>query len=255
MTYVLQASAQAQTFAYVLGGLFGLGVIAYFIATRAVGREGEERAHEKTIGKQLKAMTQTPVATAGGDIDSFMTDMAQLTEQTTLVGRERFWHYLTRGKRRLRVRHALRRAVSRVYGHGRPVTDADGQTIHVASVCGRLLAHRDHDELLEDIETVARAEQQGETPPATFSEYYAQDIRDGRVDIDATRSRVRGDCKTRLQENLAREGDLDRAELVETMVYESGFRYPRHVVEQKLGELLGRDVREHKDGRLEWQRF
>ncbi|MDT3437318.1 hypothetical protein [Haloarcula sp. 1CSR25-25] len=92
-------------------------------------------------------------------------------------------------------------------------------------------------------------------PPTTLSEYYYGDISRGFVDIEATKSRVRGDCKTRIQDNMSREGELPKRELVETLVYDSQFRYPEPVVEEKLAELISRDIREHKDGRLEWQRF
>jgi hypothetical protein len=95
---------------------------------------------------------------------------------------------------------------------------------------------------------VLAARQEYETPPATLPEYYYGDI-------DATKSRVRGDCKTRIQDNMSREGELPKRELVETLVYDSQFRYPEPVVEEKLAELISRDIREHKDGRLEWQRF
>jgi len=54
---------------------------------------------------------------------------------------------------------------------------------------------------------------------------------------------------------MNREGELPKRELVETLVYDSQFRYPEPVVEEKLAELINRDIREHKDGRLEWQRF
>lgn len=90
---------------------------------------------------------------------------------------------------------------------------------------------------------------------ATVSEYYYDDIREGRVDIAESRARLRGDVKTRIQSNLRREQTLPCVKLVDRLVYDRGFRYPKEVVEQKLGELAGRDIFEYKDGTLEWQRY
>jgi hypothetical protein len=139
--------------------------------------------------------------------------------------------------------------------HAAPVTDADGRPIYVVWLNGHRLAHRDPDALLEAVSTVAAALATHDDVPATFAEYYFADVQDGYVDLDRSRARLHGDCKTRIQSNLKRETTFAREELIERFVHESRFRYPREVVESKLAELVGRDIREYKDGTLEWQRY
>lgn len=246
MTLLQSVGGYSQVLAQLVGGLMIVGVILYWYVTRRAGREGSEWDHESHIDSELGKIPKTPVAIADAEteFETMMSDVDYLTEVTDLGGvRSRIGNWF----RRVRA--------SGVYVHACPITDANGNTIHVASVNGHKLAHRDRHELLEDIETVATACLKGEQPPATFSEYYFRDITDGFVDIESTYSRVRGDCKTRIQENMQREGELPKEELIHTFVYESGFRYPKRVVEEKLAELISRDIRQHKDGRLEWQRF
>jgi hypothetical protein len=161
-----------------------------------------------------------------------------------------------RARRSDRPRQWLRRrSPSALTAHALTFQDADGVSLFVVSVNGRCLAHRDREALLADVETVTQALSEYETSPATVSEYYYGDIREGRVDIAASRVRLRGDVKTRIQSNLRREETLPPGKLVRRLVYDRGFRYLRGVVESKLGELVGRDIREYKDGTLEWQRY
>jgi len=242
----LQAGTEfSQDLARLVGGVLLLGVVVYWWVTRSAGRVGEERTNEGLVSDGLSALPKTPVVTAKSDeeLESFLSDLDYLAQQTDV------------GTRRDRVRNRLRSFGSPVAGHAVPVEDADGRIIHLASVSGLTLAHRDPEVLMVDVRRVAEARLAGERVPATFSEYYACDVAEGRVDINETRSRVRGDCKTRIQDNMAREGELDKGALVDRLVYGSGFRYPRNVVDEKLSELISRDIREHKDGTLEWQRF
>jgi len=134
-------------------------------------------------------------------------------------------------------------------------TDADGQRLYLVEIDGIRLAHREQKALKTDVLTLLRAIRTGADPPATISEWYAEDIQEGRVDFDRSLNRARGDCKLRLEENLKREGELDIEELYHRLVHDEEFRYPPDVVAEKLDQLLDREVRLHRDGTLRYQRY
>jgi hypothetical protein len=270
----------ADTVAYAVGALFVLAAVGYRLVTRGAGRQGDERSHEKAVSKALDRrfrrteLTRTRQAAVDRDEPgALLSQLDRLLGMDTTVARCIPFDLKTIGadadagavpqlqdylpdRRVTRVRQWLRRRnPGLLTAHALTFQDADGQPLWVVSVNGRRLAHRDREALLADVETVAKALSEYETPAATVSEYYYGDIREGRVDIAASRARLRGDVKTRIQANLRREETLPRGKLVERLVYDRGFRYPRAVVESKLAELVGRDIREYKDGTLEWQRY
>lgn len=248
---LLQSSVAGytDTVAYGFGALIVLATVAYWAVTRRIGREDDEASHEKATGDAVDRLAKTRQVSVGRtETDGFSSGVAIEVQNDNTVSRWRYPHT------RL-LQWARRRLPVGLVAHAMPFTDGDGRTVYLVSVNGRRLAHRDSDALLEDVETVAQAIADDERVPATFSEYYYRDLADGYADLQQTRARVRGDCKTRIQSNMRRKGTLPRAELVETLVYDRGFRYPRDVVEEKLRELVGRDIRRYKDGTLEWQRF
>ena len=241
----------AETVAYAVGALYVLAAVGYRLVTRGAGRQGDERSHEKAVSRALdrrfRRTELTRARQAAADRDDPGALLSQLDRLLGMDDRVRW---------RKRVRQWLRRRhPALLTAHALTFQDADGVPLFVVSLNGRRLAHRDREALLADVETVAEALADHETPPATVSEYFYDDIRDGRVDLEETRKRIRGDVKTRIQANLRREETLPRRKLVERLVYDRGFRYPREVVESKLAELVGRDIREYKDGTLEWQRY
>lgn len=227
--------------AYGLGAVVVLVTVLMWWSSRTAGVTDEEQAHIDAVESGLKHLDHTAQVRTD-DPETLVDELrSYVTEPTKAWWRDRARNWL------------YRRIPPNLVGHAMPITDANGETIHVASVNGRRLAHRDADKLAEDIETVATAIQQREDVPATFSEWYYQDITEGYADLYDSKSRVRGDCKTRLRENMRRNEQLPRDDLVEKFVYE--FRYPPDVVEEKLDQLIRRDLRETKDGVIRYQRY
>lgn len=241
---VASMAAYTNYVAYGVGGLFALLVIAYAVFTRNAGREDDERDQEKAIASGLRTLTRTQQTTTREPDAGFLNDVDWLARETRPAKRRRRpWQWLRRRWPRGITTHACR------------IEDADGRPLHVASIDGERLAHRDRDALLEDVGTVAAAKANFDTPPATMSERYYDDITDGFVDIDETRSRVRGDCLLRIQSNMRRNEELGRQELYDRLVFDKGFRYPPEIVHEKLEQLTSRDLRLRKDGTLTYQRF
>lgn len=234
----------SETVALGVGILFVALVVGYAIVSRSAGREADEWEQEQAVNGGLSKLSHSEQATADSVDTGFLNDLAWLCETSQTVSR------------RTRLRQWCRRQVPRgLVGHGRRIEDADGRPIHIISINGRRLAHRDPDALLEDAETVSTAVADVGTPPATLSERYYDDIVDGFVDIEETKSRVRGSCQTRIEANMRRNRNLDYEELYDRLVFDDGFRYPPAMVHEKLEQLEGRDIRRRKDGTVTYQRF
>lgn len=233
--------------AYLVGGCVALALLGYVVITHGrTGREGDERAHEQAVADGIDDLTTSEqLVIREPDQDGAAVDLDYLaTTETTQLRR---WRWLQWLRRRAPYWHTVI--------HARPIEDADGRTIHVASVDGRLLAHRDPDALVEDALLVVEKKQARDRIPATMAEWYADDIRDGFIDIRESKARVRGDCLTRIQSNMRKNEELPVEDLRERLVYDAGFRYPRSVVREKLRDLLNDDVRMRKDGTLVWQHY
>lgn len=237
-------AAYTQAVATGAGVLFVSIVIGYAVMTRNAGREGDELSHERAVNKALDDLSTSKQTVASEPDLGFINDIEYLASRRRPAGRVK------------RLRQWFRRRLPRgLVAHGWVIEDADGRNIHVASVNGRRLAHRDVDALVEDAQTVVSALANHETPPATMSEKYYTDIIDGFVDIEDTRARVRGDCQTRIEANMRRNEELDHEELFDRLVYDRGFRYPPEIVATKLDELEGRVIRQRKDGSVTYQHF
>lgn len=244
---LLQAGTNpfAQDAAYLFGAMAVLLTLAVWVWQRRAGPTPEER---RQTGSIEGALTQL------GRVHPIRINQHPAVEDVWAEAGHRFGSQIPMP----RVRAFFRRLRARTGG---PIvrclraTDADGQPIFLLQVDGMLLAHRDRDELKADTLTALRAMRVGDDPPATMSEWYARDIKEGRVDFQRSRDRARGDCELRLEENLKREGELDIKQLYHRLVHDDGFRYPPDVVGQKLDQMLDRDVRLHRDGTLRYQRY
>lgn len=235
----------AQDAAYAFGMVAVLITLAAWAWQRRAGPTADERRHSKSIETSLTQLSRVhPIY-----LNQYPAVEDVWRQVNTRLGSQipmsRYRAVLTR----------LRALVSGQVIRCLRATDADGQPIFLVSVGGLLLAHRDRDELKADTLTVLRAMRVGDDPPATMSEWYARDIKDGRVDLQRSIDRARGDCELRLEENLKREGELDIKQLYHRLVHDDGFRYPPEVVGSKLDQLLDRDVRLHRDGTLRYQRY
>jgi len=218
--------------AAVIGGVALLVALSRIVAAQlSAGKTDAQRAHEKAVKGDLRALkkaSSTPI------------------DEVTRIDLEYLPTQRETEKRRDRARPT---PTGPPVVRGWKATDANGAPIYLLSVGGHRLAHRELDALVADAVTVIEAD--GEPP--TLSEYYYDDVAQGLVDIDETRRRVRGDCLTRIRENARREGEVEREKLVRMCVEE--FRYPREVVEEKLDQLEGRDLRTTKDGQLRNRRY
>jgi hypothetical protein len=240
------AAGYAESLALILGGLFVLIPVLYLLATWAPGREGDERRHEKAITKELRwfgATEQRRIREAG---HAARIECKRLAD--------------SRSKARYRDRPGnwLRRRVSpsTVIVHGRRITDANGDDIYVLWIDHYQLAHRSLEQLLEDAETVIEHRLDRTRVPATKSERYYQDMTEGYVDIEDFQKRLQGDCYTRIESNMKKNGRLDEDDLRERLVYDDGFRYPPEVFNQKLRQRIGNDIRRiPESGELVWERF
>lgn len=240
----------ADSLALLLGVLAVLVVLVLAWSTRHAGREGDERAHEKAVTRGLRGLdgTQQAYLHPGRDDGYDRADWVDDIQALPTWGQELRRHRLRNWLRRRRGRWG-----SAIYAQGRSFEDADGRPLLVVSVNGHRLANRDSQALADDAETVAAAIEAGDRIPPTVSEYFYDDIREGRVDLQRSRSRIHGDCLTRAKANLKREENLPQDELVERFVYD--FRYPKDIVERVLGRLLGRELRITKDGTVKYQRY
>lgn len=239
-----EVGVYAQFLAKSVGVVFVLLVLGYVYQTRNTGRERDEADHEKAVNKGLRKLSRTRLIQIDEPGAGFRHYLEWLAEHGEAVNR------------RKRVKQwVLRRHPRRIDIHGAPIEDADGRTIHVISIDGRRLAHRNLTQLTDDVETVAEALVRFETPPATMSERYYQNIVDGFVDVHEARARVRGDCHTRIESNMRRNKELDYEDLYDRFVFDPGFRYPPEILEAKLDELEGRIIRQKKDGTITYNRF
>lgn len=235
----------AEQAAYFVGAVVVLVTAVAYIWQRRAGPTAEERRHVGSIDESLTQLGRVhPV---------FINDYPAVEDVWETVDQRlggqipmpRWKALLVRARTRLGGR-AIRCLQA---------TDADDQRLYFVTIDGRLLAHRDRESLKEDVLTVLRAIRTADTPPATMSEWYARDVREGRVDFERSKDRARGDCELRLQENLKRQGEIDVKKLYTRLVHDDGFRYPPEVVGSKLDQLLDRDVRLHRDGTLRYQRY
>lgn len=235
----------AQQAAYLVGAVVVIVTTGFYIWQRRAGPTAEERRHSASVDDSLSQLTSVrPIR---------INDYPAVEDVWIEVG-----HRLGGQIPLPRWKAPLVRIRTRLGGRAircLQATDADDQRLYLVEVDGRLLAHRDQEELKEDVLTVLRAIRTGDTPPATMSEWYARDVREGRVDLERSKNRAHGDCELRLQENLKREGELDIQQLYRRLVHDDGFRYPPEVVGSKLDQLLDRDVRLHRDGTLRYQRY
>lgn len=244
--YLLQTDNPfAQDAAAFVGGAVLLATIVVYLWQRRAGPTAEERRHTASVEDSLTQLKQVhPI---------FVNDYPAVEDVWIEVG-----HRLGGQIPMPRWKALFVRIRARLGGRAircLQATDADDQRLHFVTIDGRLLVHRDQEALKEDVLTVLRAIRTGDTPPATMSEWYARDVREGRVDFERSKDRARGDCELRLQENLKREGELDIQQLYRRLVHDDGFRYPPEVVGTKLDQLLDRDVRLHRDGTLRYQRY
>lgn len=243
---LLQASNPfAQNAAYVVGAVVLAVTLGVYVWQRRAGPTADERRHTASVDESLTQLTQVrPI---------FINEYPAVEDVWIEVG-----HRLGGQIPVPRWKAVILRLRARFGGRAircLQATDADGERLYLVEVDGRLLAHRDQEALKEDVLTVLRAIRTGDTPPATMSEWYANDVREGRVDFERSEKRARGDCELRLQENLKREGELDIQQLYRRLVHDDGFRYPPEIVGSKLDQLLDRDVRLHRDGTLRYQRY
>jgi hypothetical protein len=231
-----------QEIAYLTGAIIGGGLLLAVIGGSILGylrggRETLQRRHQKAVRGDLKTLGKTERASYDGG--SLQADLEYLCTGVRSVGR----------LRRLRQSFPQRGVTVR----GCPGEDATGQRYYLAKIEDTLLAHRDLAELVGDAERVATAEADGDTPPATLSEYYADELVAGRVDYADLEGSVRGDCLTRLKSNLRRNGEVEVETLWNRCIYD--FRYPPDVVSEKLDQLEGRDIRKTKEDTYVWQRY
>lgn len=139
-----------------------------------------------------------------------------------------------------RQRKALKRGLRRSRGDAySTLEDADGGVIHLATVNGVHIAHRDKESLFNDFRHVV------DTGKPTLSEYYRKDLREGLVDIDDTVPRLAADCKLRIEANLREsmerdESGIDASEMRRKHVDE--FRYPDYVYDESLSQLESEGV-------------
>lgn len=124
--------------------------------------------------------------------------------------------------------------------------DTDGDAIYAARVLGIDLGHRDVDALIRDIETVATARFQGESVPATMSEYYWDAASRGTVDLDDVQRELRGDVVTAVDATFAENGGaIDEATVEEQLAQE----YPAQAIEATLRKLYEDGDVSYRDGR------
>jgi hypothetical protein len=124
--------------------------------------------------------------------------------------------------------------------------DADGRPLYHARIYGVDLGHRNLNQLLEDIETVADAYFDGDDPPATMSQYYWDDVLRGTVDLDATTRELRGDVLTRIRASFrANGGELSDTAVDEELIQE----YPRNAIDGALRMLYEDGEISYGDGR------
>lgn len=231
--------------AYAIGAFFVVIVVGVWYWQRRAGPTADERRHTNAVEDALTQLTRVrPI---------FLSDYPAVEDVWIEVG-HRLGGQIPMSRRRA-VLKRLRSLTGGKTVHCLQATDDDGQRLYLVDVNGTLLAHRSQEELKEDVLTVLRALRTDETIPATMSEWYARDVREGRVDFERSRDRARGDCELRLQENLKRQGEINIKQLYHRLVHDEGFRYPPEVVGQKLDQLLDRDVRLHQDGTLRYQRY
>lgn len=229
----------AWLFGAALAGTVLLAVIAGIIrGYLTAGREKLQRQHQKAVKSDLKTLKKTQPASYNGD--SLEADLEYLCSMVRPESRRERWRHRIQERPDVPVK-------------GCPGEDATGNRYYLASVDGHILAHRDLPELIDDAETVADAILHGRDVPATLSEYYAEELRAGRVDYWELERSVRGDCLTRLRANLERNEEVDLEDLWDRMVYD--FRYPPDVVVEKVEQIDGRDARRTKEGTLSWQRY
>lgn len=238
------ANGYSDALGYAVGTLFVLVALWMWVRQRRAGASDSERRHQAAVTDGVdKLDAALPIYVDDYPSRESALDSARAGDVADLSRRER-WRY--------RWDHLAADCPTLRYVR---VEDADGRPIYLTDVSGYRLAHRRRSTLREQIDTVLDALEDDSDVPATMAEYYYRDVVEGRVDLDRSQSRVRGDAKTRIESNIAREGDLDVSELAETLVFEDGFRYPPHVVEAKLRELLDRDIRARKDGTVVYQRY
>lgn len=230
-------------FAVIFGSVIGL--LALFSAVTFVigawkrgGQPPMQRRHRKAVKKDIKLLSKTEPA-AVDSVRQGVLDLEYLCPRREVVSHRR------RLKHRLFDRGVMVR--------GMRGEDANGEKYYLAEVDGRGVANRRLEPLVRDAKTLLQASLRGEDPPGTLSEYYFGELQEGRVDYDDLERSVRGDCLTRLKSNLRRNGELDLSKLRDRFV--TDFRYPPSVVDEKLRQLTGRDVRSTKDDTLVWQRY
>lgn len=229
IAFLFGAGVGAVTLLFVIAG----SIAGYLRA----GRDSMQRKHQKAVKRDLDQLEETERASYDGEgLDADLQYLCSMVRPASRT--ERWRHRLT--NRDITIR-------------GCPGEDAHGQRYYLAEVDGTLLAHRDLDALIEDAQTVADAALHGHEVPATLSEYYADELRAGRVDYSDVERSVRGDCLTRLKSNLRRNDEVDLEDLWERFVYD--FRYPPSVVQEKVEQIDGRDARRTKEGTLMWQRY
>jgi len=245
-TLVLQAENPfAQNAAYVVGAVVLAVTAGVYLWQRRAGPTAEERRHAESIDEGLSQLRKVkPIfINEHAAVDDVWVEIGHRLGGQIPMPRWKAVFIRLRARFGGRVVRCLR------------ATDADGQPIFLVEIDGLLLANRYQEDLKDDVLTVLRAIRTGDKPPATMSEWYGRDVREGRVDFTRSLDRARGDCELRLQENLKREGELDIKKLYHRLVHDDGFRYPPEVVGTKLDELLDRDVRLHRDGTLRYQRY
>ena len=235
----------AQQAAYVVGAVVIAVTLGAYIWQRRAGPTADERRHAASIDESLSQLRKVkPI---------FINEHPAVDDVWIEIG-----HRLGGQIPMARWKAVFVRLRARVGGRAvrcLRATDDDGRPIFLVEIDGLLLANRYQENLKDDVLTVLRAIRTEDKPPATMSEWYARDVREGRVDFMRSLDRARGDCELRLQENLKRQGEIDIKKLYRRLVHDDGFRYPPEVVGTKLDQLLDRDVRLHQDGTLRYQRY
>lgn len=232
-----------QEIAYLVGAVAGGGLLLValgfvILGYLRAGRDSLQRRHQKAVRSDLKTLGKTQRASYNGD--SLQADLEYLCGMVRPETRRNRWLHRLFGGDDVTLR-------------GCPGEDATGERYYLAKVEDTLLAHRDLSALVEDAQRVAEAELHGHPVPATLSEYYAEELVAGRTDYTDLERSVRGDCLTRLESNLRRNGEVDAETLWDRFIYD--FRYPPDVVREKLDQIEGRDARKTKDDTYVWQRY